>query len=97
MQVVVINMRLKDVLMVIGVVEFSRAAWWDTSSPYHYVRLEDHGDDEILVVGGEDHVVGINPTDYKDAYASLENWARARWPAAQEVAYRWTGQVCGLQ
>lgn len=57
------------------------------------MRLEDKGDDEILVVGGEDHVVGINPTDYKDAYGLLEQWARARWPAAQEVVYRWTGQV----
>lgn len=71
----------------------SRASWWDTASPYHYVRLEDKDDDEILVVGGEDHVVGINPTDYKDAYGLLEQWARARWPAAQEVVYRWTGQV----
>jgi len=71
----------------------NRASWWDTASPYHYVRLEDKGEDEILVVGGEDHVVGINPTDYQDGYGALEDWARAHWPAAQEVVYRWTGQV----
>lgn len=71
----------------------NRASWWDTASPYHYVRLEDKGEDEILVVGGEDHVVGINPTDYTDAYGALEDWARAHWPAAGETVYRWTGQL----
>lgn len=71
----------------------NRASWWDTSSPYHYVRLEDKGDVEVLVVGGEDHVVGIDPTEYQDAYSKLEAWARAHWPAAQDVVYRWTGQV----
>jgi len=82
-----------DDVLIDGIVGLSRASWWDTASPYHYVRLEDKGDDEILVVGGEDHVVGINPTDYQDAYGALEDWARAHWPAAQEVVYRWTGQV----
>jgi hypothetical protein len=44
--------------------------------------------------GGEDRVVGINPSDYKEAYDVLESWAQAHWPAAaQEVVYRWTGQV----
>lgn len=71
----------------------NRASWWDTASPYHYVRLEDKGDDEILVVGGKDHVVGIEPSDYEDAYGELEAWARAHFPAALEVSYRWTGQV----
>ena len=97
MQPVITIMSWKDVLMIIGIVGFSCASWSDTSAPYHCVRLEDHGDDDILIAGGEDHVVGINSVDYKDAYASLEDWARARWPAAQEVVYRWTGQVRGLQ
>ena len=27
------------------------------------------------------------------SYENLEAWARQRWPVAQEVLYRWTGQV----
>ncbi len=39
-------------------------------------------------------MVGINPSDYKEAYDVLESWAQAHWPAAaQEVFYHWTGQV----
>ena len=74
------------------------AQWWDTASPYHYVRtvLEgehpSHGD--ILLVGGEDHPAGaLSPVQYPAAYLRLEKWARERWPAAQEVVYKWTGQV----
>ncbi|EFJ13061.1 hypothetical protein SELMODRAFT_424962 [Selaginella moellendorffii] len=70
-----------------------RASWWDTASPYHYVRLEDKDDYEVLVVGGEDHKVGIEPNQYLDRHGSLEAWARSHWPAAQELLYKWSGQV----
>ena len=32
--------------------------WWDTSSPYHYIRIEQQEDHDILVVGGGDHLTG---------------------------------------
>ncbi len=68
------------------------ALYWDTSDPYHYVRLQRTGDgQEVLVVGGEDHKTG-HADDAAARYARLEAWARARFPV-QEVRYRWSGQV----
>jgi hypothetical protein len=31
----------------------TRALYWDTPDPYHYVRLQDVGEHEVLIVGGE--------------------------------------------
>lgn len=70
-----------------------KAQWWDTAQPYHYVRTHPEGDYEVLIVGGEDHPTGQSRSKYYDAYGKLEEWARARFPMAQEVLYRWTGQV----
>ena len=74
----------------------SRALLWDTCDPYHYVRIEDRsspaGDDCLLIVGGEDAKTGQHD-DAEDRYARLENWARTHWPKAQEIRYRWCGQV----
>ena len=40
--------------------------YWDTASPYHYVRTEDHQEHGlILIVGGEDHPTGIKPDQYE--------------------------------
>ena len=40
--------------------------YWDTASPYHYVRTEDHPEHGlILIVGGEDHPTGIKPDQYE--------------------------------
>src|SRR5881394_2780546 len=33
----------------------TRALYWDTPDPYHYVRLQNADKDEVLIVGGEDH------------------------------------------
>ncbi|XP_059077402.1 uncharacterized protein LOC131039572 isoform X2 [Cryptomeria japonica] len=70
-----------------------RANWWDTYDPYHYVRLEQKVDYDVLIVGGEDTSSGMKPKDYHDPYAQLEKWTRERWTTAEEVLYRWTGQV----
>src|SRR5882672_2637414 len=32
-----------------------RALFWDTASPYHYVRVESIDDHDVLILGGEDH------------------------------------------
>ena len=74
------------------------ALYWDTDSPYHYIRLEQDletsGESpfDILIVGGEDHRTGDNPGE-DPPHARLEAWVRARIPAAGEVAWRWGGQV----
>lgn len=72
---------------------FKRASYWDTASPYHYVRSEEVDGYEVLVVGGEDHKTGQDPADYEDSYAKLEAWARQRWSDAGERVFQWTGQV----
>src|ERR1051325_11726930 len=70
----------------------TKALYWDTPDPYHYVRLHDVGNDEVLIVGGEDHKTG--QADDADArFARLEAWARERFPAAEDVEFRWSGQI----
>jgi Rieske Fe-S protein len=65
-----------------------RALYWDTLDPYHYIRL---ADDDLLVIGGEDHKTG-QEEDPKGRFRKLERWAAKRFPI-QEVKYRWSGQV----
>lgn len=33
------------------------ANWWTTEEIYHYVRVQEEKDRDILLVGGEDHLV----------------------------------------
>jgi glycine/D-amino acid oxidase-like deaminating enzyme/nitrite reductase/ring-hydroxylating ferredoxin subunit len=70
------------------------ALLWDTLDPYHYVRTQklDGNDEEILIVGGEDHKTGQDEEPI-DRHARLEGWARARFPMMREVEYEWSGQV----
>ncbi len=72
----------------------TRALYWDTPDPYHYVRLAGAGDEgtEILIVGGEDHKTG-QADDAEDRFARLEAWARERFPIAGERLHAWSGQV----
>jgi glycine/D-amino acid oxidase-like deaminating enzyme/nitrite reductase/ring-hydroxylating ferredoxin subunit len=67
-----------------------RALYWDTEDPYHYVRLA--GDDDMLIVGGEDHKVGQSKQP-ETSWTRLEQWTRARFPHAEETRFRWSGQV----
>jgi glycine/D-amino acid oxidase-like deaminating enzyme/nitrite reductase/ring-hydroxylating ferredoxin subunit len=68
------------------------ALYWDTADPYHYVRLTaGEGDNDLLIVGGEDHRTG-QADDAENRYASLEKWTRQRFPIG-DITYRWSGQV----
>jgi glycine/D-amino acid oxidase-like deaminating enzyme len=72
-----------------------RILLWDTGDPYYYVRLESAGpgaDHEILVVGGADHKVGQDAHP-QHRYDEIEQWVRERFPMAQSVDYRWSGEV----
>ena len=70
----------------------TRALYWDTPNPYHYVRLQDLDEGfDLLIVGGEDHKTGQRD-DADTRFANLENWSRERFPL-QEVIYRWSGEV----
>ncbi len=68
------------------------ALYWDTSSPYHYVRVESGVNHDLLIVGGEDHKTGQNENP-SDCYYRLEKWMRDHFHMAQEIIYRWSGQV----
>ena len=70
----------------------TRALYWDTPDPFHYVRLQGVGDHEVLIVGGEDHKTG-QADDADERFDRLEAWARERFPVAEEVDFRWSGQV----
>ncbi len=77
-----------------------RALYWDTLDPYHYVRLQTVSAAEsrsgegydLLIVGGEDHKTG-QADDGAERYARLERWTRERFPMAEAIMYRWSGQV----
>ena len=74
--------------------DVARALFWDTAEragmetglgpvAYHYVRIAkgDGADNEILIVGGEDHKSG-QADDFEQRFQRLEDWATARWPKA---------------
>lgn len=70
----------------------TRALYWDTLDPYHYIRLQSYQDREILIVGGEDHKTG-QADDCAERFKRLEQWTRERFPQAGEIEFRWSGQV----
>lgn len=71
-----------------------KALFWDTLEPYHYIRLSksDTTDQEILIVGGEDHKTGQEEYPAR-SFRKLESWTRARFPMAGKILYEWSGQV----
>jgi glycine/D-amino acid oxidase-like deaminating enzyme/nitrite reductase/ring-hydroxylating ferredoxin subunit len=70
----------------------TKALYWDTPDPYHYLRLQNLGEDEMLIVGGEDHKTGQSD-DAEERFERLEAWTRERFPTVKEVEYRWSGQI----
>jgi glycine/D-amino acid oxidase-like deaminating enzyme/nitrite reductase/ring-hydroxylating ferredoxin subunit len=72
----------------------TRALYWDTADPYHYLRIQSlgAGRPDVLIVGGEDHRTG-QADDTEQRWARLERWTRERFPMAQAVSHRWSGQV----
>ena len=72
----------------------TRALYWDTSEPYHYVRIHRHNvqGKDLLLVGGEDHKTG-QADDSEQRFGRLEDWAKARFPMIESFDHRWSGQV----
>jgi glycine/D-amino acid oxidase-like deaminating enzyme/nitrite reductase/ring-hydroxylating ferredoxin subunit len=71
----------------------TRALYWDTEDPYHYVRLQSVADGrDILIVGGEDHKTG-QQDDSDSRFARLEAWSRERFPSMEAIEFRWSGQI----
>ena len=64
---------------------------FDLSEAYHYVRIAQAADHEILIVGGEDHKTG-QKNDGAQRWGKLEQWARNRFPMIESVDFHWSGQ-----
>jgi Rieske Fe-S protein len=67
------------------------ALWWDTATPYHYVRVEPHRDHDVIILGGEDHKTG-QATDTEACYGRLASYLAARVPGIA-LSHRWSAQV----
>jgi glycine/D-amino acid oxidase-like deaminating enzyme/nitrite reductase/ring-hydroxylating ferredoxin subunit len=65
---------------------------WDTGDPYHYIRIQPMGEDDLLIIGGEDHKSGQQPHT-EECHAKLETWARDRFPMMGRLEYAWSGQI----
>jgi glycine/D-amino acid oxidase-like deaminating enzyme/nitrite reductase/ring-hydroxylating ferredoxin subunit len=76
----------------------TRALYWDTPDPYHYVRIQTVRDDtgrathDLLIVGGEDERVGDHD-DGDERFAELYRWTRRRWPMIGKIEFQWSGQI----
>lgn len=69
----------------------AEASFWDTASPYHYLRVEAGKTRDYVIFGGEDHKTGQDD-DPEACYARLEETLLKFIPAAK-VDHRWSGQV----
>ncbi len=67
------------------------ALFWDTGDPYHYLRIEPHRDDDVVIFGGEDHKTG-QAADTNACYERLESAVTTVVPGI-ELTHRWSGQV----
>jgi glycine/D-amino acid oxidase-like deaminating enzyme/nitrite reductase/ring-hydroxylating ferredoxin subunit len=67
------------------------ALWWDTDTPYSYLRVEPHRDFDLVIFGGEDHKTG-QEVDTVGCYQRLEERLVAILPRV-DLTHRWSGQV----
>jgi len=70
---------------------------YDNSDPYIYVRTTSHPapNTQYLIVGGEDHKVGIESGDnYFTHFEKLMKWTKTHFPSASTTPdYAWSGQI----
>lgn len=67
------------------------ALYWDTSSPYYYLRVDAGEDHDYAIFGGEDHKTG-QESDSVERFERLEARLASIIPGI-EVDNRWSGQV----
>jgi glycine/D-amino acid oxidase-like deaminating enzyme/Rieske Fe-S protein len=67
------------------------AMFWETASPYKYLRLERRRDHDLVILGGEDHKTG-QVSDTTARYERLERVVSELVPSVK-LTHRWSGQV----
>jgi glycine/D-amino acid oxidase-like deaminating enzyme/nitrite reductase/ring-hydroxylating ferredoxin subunit len=67
------------------------ASFWDTSDPYHYLRVDSHRSYDYAIYGGQDHKTG-QAADTAACFRALEEQAKSVMPDL-EITHRWSGQV----
>lgn len=71
--------------------EIGDALFWDTDSPYHYIRKATIDDANYIIVGGEDHKTGQD--DHAAlAFDRLLAYANKRF-GVHAATHRWSGQI----
>ncbi|HEV7892432.1 MAG TPA: FAD-dependent oxidoreductase [Pyrinomonadaceae bacterium] len=72
----------------------TKALYWDTPDPYHYVRTQKvkGASHDLLIVGGEDERTGDHD-DGDERFAELYRWTRRRWPMIGKIEFQWSGQI----
>lgn len=73
---------------------FPLGLYWDTQDPYHYVRVQSSPslDEDILIVGGEDHRTA-EANDAEERFARLQEWMQEHLGVSGIVEHAWSGQV----
>ena len=67
------------------------ALFWDTASPYYYLRIDRQRDKDLVMLGGEDHKTGQS-SNTEACYRRLEERLAALLPSV-ELTHRWSGQI----
>lgn len=65
--------------------------YWDTTDPYHYLRVEPKDGHDYAIFGGADHKTG-QEDDTPQRFAAIESTLRRVLPEF-ELTDRWSGQV----
>ena len=68
------------------------ALYWDTEEPYHYIRVHPHEENDVLIIGGEDHKTG-QEEDPEERFERLEEWSIKHFDGLTLPEYKWSGQV----
>lgn len=71
---------------------FPKILLWDTLSPYHYVRIQEEKDRDVLIVGGEDHRVGQCERG-RNPFNRLDAWVKRKLGIDAKMIYKWSGQI----
>jgi glycine/D-amino acid oxidase-like deaminating enzyme/nitrite reductase/ring-hydroxylating ferredoxin subunit len=70
---------------------FDEMIWSDTAEPFNYLRVDQHPDHDIAILGGGDHKTGQIP-DNMQPFPELERFLGKISPD-HEITHRWTSQV----